>query len=123
METAGRRLLRRVLGVDLGLVGHDLTWYRWEAQVDRGHGRRRIATRPGRPQSGGLVLSPNRVYTTLVRHRLTTRATRLAVIAGYRTIRKECRRPALARSLQVRLSALRRDLAHHLHHYNLDREH
>jgi transposase InsO family protein len=41
----------------------------------------------------------------------------------HRTILEECWRPAFARYLQVRLSGLRRDLAHYLHEYNFDREH
>ena len=49
-----------------------------------GLGPRRIATRLGRPQWGGLLVSPNGVYKTLVRHGLNTRAKRLALIAGYR---------------------------------------
>jgi transposase InsO family protein len=49
-----------------------------------GLGPRRIATRLSRPQWGGLVVSPNGVYKTLVRHGLNTRAKRLALVAGYR---------------------------------------
>jgi transposase InsO family protein len=41
----------------------------------------------------------------------------------HRTILEECWRPAFARYLQVRFSGLRRDLAHYLHDYNVDREH
>ena len=41
----------------------------------------------------------------------------------HRTILEECWRPAFARFLQVRLTGLRRDLAHYLHDYNYDREH
>ena len=33
---------------------------------------------------GGLLVSPNGVYKTLVRHGLNTRAKRLALVAGYR---------------------------------------
>jgi transposase InsO family protein len=49
-----------------------------------GLGPRRIATRLSRPQWGGLRVSPNGVYKTLVRHGLNTRAKRLALVAGYR---------------------------------------
>ena len=49
-----------------------------------GLGPRRIAARLARPQWGGLVVSPNGVYKTLVRHGLNTRAKRLALVAGYR---------------------------------------
>jgi len=49
-----------------------------------GLGPRRIATRLGRPEWGGLLVSPNGVYKVLVRHGLNTRARRLALVAGYR---------------------------------------
>jgi transposase InsO family protein len=49
-----------------------------------GLGPRRVATRLARPEWGGLVVSPNGVYKTLVRHGLNTRAKRLALVAGYR---------------------------------------
>ena len=49
-----------------------------------GLGPRRIAARLGRPEWGGLVVSANGVYKTLVRHGLNTRAKRLALVAGYR---------------------------------------
>ena len=49
-----------------------------------GLGPRRIAARLSRPEWGGLIVSPNGVYKTLVRHGLNTRAKRLALVAGYR---------------------------------------
>jgi len=49
-----------------------------------GLGPRRIAARLARAQWGGLIVSPNGVYKTLVRHGLNTRAKRLALIASYR---------------------------------------
>jgi transposase InsO family protein len=49
-----------------------------------GHGPRRIAAALGRPEWGGLGLSANGVYKTLVRHGLNTRAKRLALVAGHR---------------------------------------
>jgi transposase InsO family protein len=49
-----------------------------------GLGPRRIASRLARPEWGGLLVSPNGVYKTLVRHGLNTRAKRLALVAGYR---------------------------------------
>src|SRR3954451_18786121 len=49
-----------------------------------GLGPKRVATRLARPEWGGLLVSPNGVYKTLVRHGLNTRAKRLALIAGYR---------------------------------------
>jgi transposase len=45
-----------------------------------GFGPRRIASRLGRPEWGGLLVSPNGVYKTLVRHGLNTRAKRLALV-------------------------------------------
>jgi transposase InsO family protein len=49
-----------------------------------GLGPRRIATRLARPEWGGVTVSANGVYKTLVRHGLNTRARRLALVAGYR---------------------------------------
>lgn len=49
-----------------------------------GLGPRRIATRLARPEWGAVIVSPNGVYKTLVRHGLNTRARRLALVAGYR---------------------------------------
>ena len=49
-----------------------------------GLGPRRIASRLARPEWGGLLVSPNGVYKTLVRHGLNTRVKRLALIAGHR---------------------------------------
>src|SRR3954449_1392180 len=49
-----------------------------------GLGPRRVAARLARPEWGGLVVSANGVYKTLVRHGLNTRAKRLALVAGYR---------------------------------------
>lgn len=40
-----------------------------------------------------------------------------------RSILEECWRPAFARFLQVRYTGLRRQLAHYLHSYNVEREH
>ena len=48
-----------------------------------GWGPRRVAARLARPEWGGLLVSPNGVYKTLVRHGLNTRAKRLALVAGY----------------------------------------
>jgi transposase InsO family protein len=62
-------------------------------------GTRHSQIRSGRPQTNGHV------------ERL------------HRTILEECWRPAFARYLQVRLTGLRRDLAHYLHDYNHHREH
>src|SRR5215208_2606329 len=58
-----------------------------------GLGPRRVATRLARPQWGGLVVSPNGVYKTLVRHGLNTRAKRLALVAGYRAPYEPSREP------------------------------
>lgn len=49
-----------------------------------GLGPRRIASALARPEWGGLLVSPNGVYKTLVRHGLSTRARRLGLVAGYR---------------------------------------
>jgi transposase len=59
-----------------------------------GWGPRRIATRLARPQWGALIVSPNGVDKTLVRHGLNTRAKRLALIAGYRAPYAPPRDPA-----------------------------
>ena len=59
-----------------------------------GHGPRRIASRLARPEWGGLSVSPNGVYKTLVRHGLNTRAKRLALVAGYRAPWEPPRDPA-----------------------------
>jgi len=58
-----------------------------------GHGPRRIASRLARPEWGGLVVSPNGVYKTLVRHGLNTRAKRLALVAGFRAPYEPPREP------------------------------
>lgn len=49
-----------------------------------GLGPKRLAAQLARPEWGGLLVSPNGVYKTLVRHGLNTRAKRLALVAGYR---------------------------------------
>jgi transposase InsO family protein len=49
-----------------------------------GLGPRRVSAQLARGEWGGLVVSPNGVYKTLVRHGLNTRAKRLALVAGYR---------------------------------------
>ena len=59
-----------------------------------GLGPRRIATRLARPEWGGLIVSANGVYKTLVRHGLNTRARRLALVAGYRAPVGPPREPA-----------------------------
>jgi transposase InsO family protein len=59
-----------------------------------GHGPRRIASALGRPQWGGLLVSPNGVYKTLVRHGINTRAKRLGLVAGYRAPFEPPRDPA-----------------------------
>src|SRR3954447_18020659 len=58
-----------------------------------GLGPKRIAARLARPQWGGLIVSPNGVYKTLVRHGLNTRARRLALVAGYRAPFEPSREP------------------------------
>jgi transposase InsO family protein len=59
-----------------------------------GLGPRRIASRLAREEWGGLLVSPNGVYKTLVRHGLNTRAKRLALIAGHRAPYEPPREPA-----------------------------
>ena len=59
-----------------------------------GLGPKRIATRLRRPEWGGLLVSPNGVYKTLVRHGLNTRAKRLALVAGYAAPYEPPREPA-----------------------------
>src|SRR3954451_1904607 len=58
-----------------------------------GLGPRRVATRLARLHWGGIVVSPNGVYKTLVRHGLNTRAKRLALVAGYRAPYEPPRQP------------------------------
>src|SRR5215212_10929598 len=58
-----------------------------------GHGPRRVASALARPEWGGLQVSPNGVYKTLVRHGLNTRAKRLALVAGYRAPYEPPREP------------------------------
>ena len=48
-----------------------------------GYGPARIAAELARDKWGGLVLSPNGVWGILRRHGLSTRARRLALVAGY----------------------------------------
>jgi transposase InsO family protein len=59
-----------------------------------GLGPRRIAPRLARPLGGGVVVPPKGVYTVLVRHGLNTRATRWALVAGYRAPYEPPRDPA-----------------------------
>jgi transposase InsO family protein len=49
-----------------------------------GLGPRRISAQLARPEWGGLIVSANGVYKTLVRHGINTRLKRLALVAGYR---------------------------------------
>jgi transposase InsO family protein len=49
-----------------------------------GLGPRRIAAQLARPEWGGLRVSPNGVWKVLCRHGLSTRAKRLALVAGHR---------------------------------------
>jgi transposase InsO family protein len=58
-----------------------------------GLGPRRVAAMLARPEWGGLVVSPNGVYKTLRRHGISTRAKRLALIAGYRAPYEPPREP------------------------------
>jgi transposase InsO family protein len=58
-----------------------------------GLGPKRIAAQLARPEWGGLLVSPNGVYKTLVRHGLNTRAKRLALVAGYRARYEPPREP------------------------------
>jgi transposase len=58
-----------------------------------GLGPKRISAQLARPQWGGLLVSANGVYKTLVRHGLNTRAKRLALVAGYRAPYEPPREP------------------------------
>ncbi len=49
-----------------------------------GLGPKKVAAELARPKWGGLVVSPNGVYKTLLRHGLNTAQKRLSLIAGYR---------------------------------------
>ena len=57
-------------------------------------GARRSSAREARPQCRALIVSPNGVYKTLVRHCLNTRAKRFALIARYRAPYAPPRDPA-----------------------------
>lgn len=59
-----------------------------------GLGPKRIASRLRRPEWGGLEVSANGVYKTLVRHGLNTRAKRLGLVAGYAAPYQPPRDPA-----------------------------
>ena len=58
-----------------------------------GLGPRRVAAMLARPEWGGLVVSANGVYKALRRHGISTRAKRLALIAGYRAPYEPPREP------------------------------
>jgi transposase InsO family protein len=49
-----------------------------------GLGPKKVAAELARPKWGGLVVSPNGVYKTLLRHGLNTAEKRLGLVAGYR---------------------------------------
>jgi transposase InsO family protein len=49
-----------------------------------GLGPKKVAAELGRPKWGGIVVSANGVYKTLLRHGLNTAERRLGLIAGYR---------------------------------------
>ena len=67
-----------------------------------GFGPARIAAELARPKWGGLRLSPNGVWRALRRHGLSTRAKRLALVAGYAAPPEPARRgQAVERHLQV----------------------
>jgi transposase InsO family protein len=67
-----------------------------------GFGPARIAAELARPKWGGLRLSPNGVWRALRRHGLSTRAKRLALVAGYAAPPEPARpRQAGERHLQV----------------------
>jgi len=61
-----------------------------------------VAPRLARPEWGGLRVSRNGVYKTLVRHGLNTRAKRLALIAGYRAPFALPREPAPEPHIETR---------------------
>jgi transposase InsO family protein len=58
-----------------------------------GLGPRRVSAQLARREWGGLLVSANGVYKTLVRHGLNTRAKRLALVAGYRAPYEPAREP------------------------------
>jgi transposase len=66
-----------------------------------GLGPRRIAAELGRPRWGGIAVSANGVWRCLRRHGLSTRAKRLALVAGYAAPYQPPREPELERHVEA----------------------
>ncbi len=66
-----------------------------------GLGPRRIAAELARPRWGGLLVSANGVWRCLRRHGLSTRAKRLALVAGYRAPYQPPAPPELERHVEA----------------------
>ena len=66
-----------------------------------GLGPRRIAAELGRPRWGGIVVSANGVWRCLRRHGLSTRAKRLALVAGYAAPYQPPREPSRERHVEA----------------------
>ena len=66
-----------------------------------GHGPRRVAAELARQTWGGIGISPNGVYKVLLRHGLSTRKARLALVAGYAAPPEQGREPEPERHIQT----------------------
>ena len=66
-----------------------------------GLGPRLLAAELGRPKWGGIGISANGVWRCLRRHGLSTRAKRLALVAGYRAPYEPPREPEPARHVEA----------------------
>ena len=66
-----------------------------------GLGPRRIAAELGRPHWGGVIVSANGVWRCLRRHGLSTRAKRLALVAGYAAPYEPPRSPVAVRHVEA----------------------
>jgi transposase len=66
-----------------------------------GFGPRRVSSELRREKWGGIVVSPNGVWKVLCRHGLSTRAKRLALVAGYAAPYEPPRDPGPERHIDV----------------------
>ena len=66
-----------------------------------GLGPKKVAAELARPKWGGIVVSPNGVYKTLLRHGLNTAEKRLSLVAGYRAPYEPNQDPGPERHIEV----------------------
>jgi transposase InsO family protein len=66
-----------------------------------GLGPKKVAAELARPKWGGIVVSPNGVYKTLLRHGLNTAEQRLSLVAGYRAPYEPDQDPGPERHIEV----------------------